>query len=296
MKIPTNWRFGLLLSVIISLILCACGRAQIEPLDNGKVLLSISLSQRERLLTRLGFTNLAGTGAGSIERDSAGTKMFIRVEPPESRGKPQDKRTQQLIIVTAQGTRIEPWRSPANEKVTDDAKVAIWEDNSQRRWQVRSGELLPANSVCEDVSNDWIAIRSLGRASWIAKLDAPGLPLAEFSDNPSLVRIYAKGTVVHVFTRRGWRNEEGPMRYLLFDFSTTNAKPIKQMVMPSWARITRDMDPDSGFVVLNDNNRIWGRTWLFNLNSKKRKWISTSDWILCVKKELAQKWVELTKP
>ena len=32
------------------------------------------------------------------------------------------------------------------------------------------------------------------------------------------------------------------MRYLLYDFAESS-KPIKDLVMPSWARITLDMDP-----------------------------------------------------
>ena len=66
------------------------------------------------------------------------------------------------------------------------------------------------------------------------------------------------------------------MKYLLYDFTRDSSKPINEMVMPSWARITLDMDPDAGLVVINDNSRFWGRSWLFDLNTGKRKWISTS--------------------
>ena len=85
------------------------------------------------------------------------------------------------------------------------------------------------------------------------------------------------------------------MRYLLYDFARSS-KPIKDLVMPSWARITLDMDPGTGLAVINDNNRFWGRSWLFDINTRKRKWISTSDWTLIVKKEVAEKWIALTKP
>jgi hypothetical protein len=84
------------------------------------------------------------------------------------------------------------------------------------------------------------------------------------------------------------------MRYLLYDFAH-GSKPVKDMVMPSWARITLDMDPATGLAVINDNNGFWGRSWLFDINTRKRKWISTSDWTLVVNKGLAEKWIALTK-
>ncbi len=288
-------RITLVAHLILAIVLCSCGKTQVRQLGGSKVLLNISLSERERVLKRLGFTNLMETGAGPVERDSLGTQLFIRVEPPESRGKPQNQRTQQLIVITAQGARIDPWRYPANERIADDAKVAVWQD-PQRGWQVRNGEWLPKHSDVQDVSGDWIAVTASGRTPWLAKLDKPAHPLAEFSDSPGLIAIYAKGLLVNVFTRPGWRNKEGPMKYFLFDFSQNSAKPVKEMLMPSWARITLDMDPDTGFVVVNDNNSFWGRSWLFNVNSQKRQWISTSDWTLFVKKEVAQQWIALTKP
>ena len=257
------------------------------------MLLNISFPEKDRLLARLGFTNRVTSGP--VFRDSMGVQLFIPVEP----GPPlhaQTDRTQKLVIVTAQGVRIEPWHSPANERVTDDAKVAVWQDATQAgRWQVRSGEWLPTNCWVEDVSGDWIAVARSGRAPWVARLDTPNVIAAELPDSPGLIAIYATGQVVHVFTRRGWRNEEGPMRYLLYDFGGSS-KPIKELVMPSWARITLDMDPETGLAVINDNNRFWGRSWLFDINTRKRKWISTSDWTLIVKKEVAEKWIALTKP
>jgi hypothetical protein len=55
------------------------------------------------------------------------------------------------------------------------------------------------------------------------------------------------------------------------------------------------MDPRTGFAVINDNSRFWGKSWLVDLNTRKRKWISTTDWTLIVQKEVADKWAELTK-
>lgn len=289
-------RFHIVLATVIALvILCGCGNAQIRPLPKDKALLNVSLAEKVRLLTRLGFTNMASHGP--VERDSLGTRLFIRVETGSRRGQAQNERTQHLVVVTAQGAQIEPWRFPANERVTDDAKVAVWQDPTREfTWQVRSGEWLPKGCNVEDVSGDWIAVTASGRAPWVAKLDTPAVVAAELPDSPGLIAIYANGQVVHVFARPGWRNDKGPMTYLVYDFARGASKPTKQMVMPPWARITLDMDPDTGLVVINDNNRFWGRSWLFDLNTGKRKSISTSAWTLIVKKEVAQKWIALTKP
>jgi hypothetical protein len=286
-----HFKFAIVAAAL--LVHCSCRSAQILQLPKDKVLLDISFPEKDRLLARLGFTTRVTSGP--VFRDSMGVQLFIPVEP----GPPQHvqtERTQKLIVVTAQGTRIEPWHFPANERVADDAKVAVWQDATQAgRWQVRSGEWLPTNCWVGDVSGDWIAVARRGRAPWVARLDTPNVIAAELPDSPGLIGIYATGQVVHVFTRRGWRNEEGPMRYLLYDFAGSS-KPIKDFVMPSWARITLDMDPETGWAIINDNNRFWGRSWLFDINTGKRKWISSSDWTLIVKKEVAEKWIALTKP
>jgi hypothetical protein len=284
-----------LITVIPLGILCGCGNAQTRPLSEDKVLLNVSLADKVRLLSRLGFTNMGSHGP--VERDTLGTQLFIRVEPNSFLGRAQNERTQQLVVVTARGAQIKPWRFPANERVTDDAKVAVWQDPARAfAWQVRSGEWLPEGSNLEDVSGNWIAATASGRAPWIAKLDTPTVVAAELPNSPGLIRIYATGQIVHVFARPGWRNDEGPMMYLLYDFSGGASKPTKQMIMPPWARITLDMDPDTGLVVINDNNRFWGRSWLFELKTGKRKSISTSDWTLIVRKQAAEKWISLIKP
>ena len=288
--------FNVVLATVSALVLlCGCGNSQIQPLPKDKVLLNVSLAEKVRLLTRLGFTNMGPHGP--VERDSLGTRLFIRVEPESSRGLAQNERTQQLVVVTSDGTQIEPWRFPANERVTDDGKVAVWQDPTREStWQVRSGEWLPEGCHVEDVSGDWIAVTASGRAPWIAKLDTPAVVAAELPDSAGLIAIYANGQVVHVFASPGWGNDEGPMTYLVYDFARGASKPTKQKAMPQWARITLDMDPETGLVVINDNNRFWGRSWLFDLNTGKRKSVSTSDWTLIVKKEVAQKWIALTKP
>jgi hypothetical protein len=85
------------------------------------------------------------------------------------------------------------------------------------------------------------------------------------------------------------------MKYLAYNFGESNTNAIRNKTL-SWGRAIIDMDPTSGFAVINDNNRFWGRSWLVDLNTGKRKWISTADWTLIVRKEVADKWKELTKP
>jgi hypothetical protein len=107
------------------------------------------------------------------------------------------------------------------------------------------------------------------------------------------VSIFATNDVVHVFARRGWRNAEGPMRYLVFDFDKAGTNAVQRKTL-AWGRAVIDMDPTTGFAVMVDNNRFWGRTWLADLNAGHRTWIPTADWTLIVQKSVANKWIELT--
>ena len=282
------------LSLIIAATLCAKSQAENVPLSNNKVVLEISLQEKQRMIKRLGFTNVVTHG--SLCRDSKGTRLFFTVETGMHNNPVQESRTQQLVVVTAEGVHIDPWHFPANERVTDDEKLAVWQDAKRNfTWQVRSGAWLPESCHVEDVSGDWIAVTASNRVAWIAKLDTPAKVAAELPNSPGLVSIFANGEVVHVFARHGWHNDEGPMKYLVYDFTKTNSQPVTETSI-AWARGALDMDPETGFAVLNDNNNFWGRTWLLNLNTGKRKWISDSDWTLIVNKDVAQKWIELTKP
>jgi hypothetical protein len=280
-------------SVVAVAALSGCSKSPSSALPNGKILLNVSLAEKERLFARLGFTNVVTHGP--VERDSLGTRIFVTVETGSGSPRAQELRTQQLIVVTADGVHVSPWHFPANEKVTDDEKVALWQSPTNYAYQVRSGEWLPIGHHPEDVSGDWIAVATEGRRAWIAKLDAPNVPLVELPDSHDSIQIFSSNQVVHVFARRGWQNAEGPMRYYLYDFARNGSQPVKEMTL-SWARIAIEMDPDSGLAVINDNNDFWGRTWLLDLNTGERKSIAISDWTIIVKKEVAQKWVELTKP
>jgi hypothetical protein len=280
--------------VVTCLGICACGDPKPRILSNGKVLLQISLEEKERLLTRLDFTNMLSHGP--VERNSRGARLFVSVETGVSFNPVQQLRTQQLVVVTAEGVHIKPWHFPANERVADDEQVAIWQHpKPDYSWEVRSGELLSKGCSLADVSGEWIAVYARDRPPWIARLDSPNVVVAELRDSPGSIAIFADGPIVHVFARRGWRNEEGPMKYSVYDFGRAGSEPIKEMTFP-WARIPLDMDPESACAVLKDNNKFGERSWLVDLKTGKRKSISVSDWTVIVTKEVAQKWIELTKP
>lgn len=149
-------------------------------------------------------------------------------------------------------------RTLSNGNVTDDEKVAVWQDpKPDYRWEVRSGEMLAEKCSLADVSGNWIAVFAQGRAPWIANLDTPNKVAAELSDSPGLIASFSDKSAAHVFARRGWQNDEGPMKYYVFDFGRGDSKSIKEMTLP-WARVAIDMDPQSGFAVLNDNGKSLG--------------------------------------
>jgi len=84
------------------------------------------------------------------------------------------------------------------------------------------------------------------------------------------------------------------MKYLVYDFAR-GEQPLSEKDF-TWVRVVWDMDPETGIAVVNDNNRFWGRIWLLDLKTGKRKSIS-ADWpSLILKRGVAQKWIELTKP
>jgi hypothetical protein len=279
--------------VVFAAVIVGCGKPDNQSPQGGKVLLNVSLAEKKRLIANLGFTNVLTHGP--VERDSLGSKIFVRVETGEALGQAQELRTQQLIVVAADGARILPWHFPANERVTDDEKLALWQNPKDNAYQTRSGEWLPVGHHPEDVSGDWVAVVAPNRRPWIAKLDTPNVVAAELPDSHSSIQIYSSNQTLHVFARPGWQSDEGPMQYLVYDFAGGGAKPIKETTLP-WARIAVEMDVDAELAVLGDNGRFWERVWLVDLKTGKRKTVSISDWTLFVKKDVAKKWVELTRP
>jgi hypothetical protein len=200
-----------------------------------------------------------------------------------------------LIVVPADGARILPWHFPANERVTDDEKLALWQNPKDNAYQTRSGEWLPVGHHPEDVSGDWIAVTAPDRRPWIAKLDIPNVAAVELPDAHTSIQIYASNQMVHVFARPGWQSPEGPMKCFVYDFAQIDAKPLREMTLP-WARIAVEMEVYAELAVLGDNSMFWERVRLVSLRTGKRKSIRISDWTLFVKKEVAEKWRELTKP
>ncbi len=144
------------------------------------------------------------------------------------------------------------------------------------------------------VSAEWIAVSAQDGRRWLARLDTPENVVAELPQACNEIDIFPSGQTVHVFARPGWRNAEGPMKYLVYDFARA-AKPYCEKSLP-WVRVVWDMDPETGIAIMNDNNRSWGRIWLLDLKTEKRKSIS-ADWpSLILQNEVAQKWTELSKP
>jgi len=284
-----NWRL-VITSIFGVLVLCGCSHTQSRPLPNGKVLLGISISERERLVGRLGFTNGYG---GYIKRDSEGERLVFSMEEDVT----VQPRTARLVVVAAKDVHVNPWRI-ANERMADDESMAVWQNLTNGAWQVRSGEQLPKDTYFMDQSGEWILLGAKGRRPWLAKLDTPTVVSAELPQSGTFISIFANGQIVHVFARRGWRNAEGPMKYLVYDFSRVGSQPIKEMTL-LWARAAIDMDPETEIVILNDNNNFWGKTWLMDLKTDKRTLLHLwggPDWELFVKKEVALKWIELTQP
>lgn len=273
---------------IAVLCLCGCSNALQEKLNSSqKELLQISHEQRNRLVERLGLTNTTG---GYVYRDSKGERLFFSLRVGTASG----DRKELLVVVTSKGAHTKPWRV-ANEKATDDEDIAIWQDSKDYAYIVRSGERLPVGYHPADVSGDWVVFTGPGRKPWLARLESPTNSIVEFPASHLSIQVYSKDNVVHVFSRPGWRNVEGPMEYFCYDLNKDRTNVIKHLTLP-WARITIDMDPDSGLAVINDNNRFWGRTWLFDVNTGVRKSIRYPDWLYFVNKDVGKKWRDLTKP
>jgi hypothetical protein len=259
-------------------------------MPNGKVLLDgFSIEAKKRLFVHVGITNIKFCGYG--ERDSKGTRLCFPVETRDDAGQRQDY----LVVVTAEGVHKKPWII-FNEHMTDNEELAVWEERNGTNsiWHLRNGQLLPKGCYPESVSAEWIALTARDRRPWLAKLDTPAVVAAELPPLNWQIDLFATGQNVHVFARPGWRNAEGPMNYLVYDFGR-GSKPITEKSL-SWVRTVYDMDPEAGLAVVTDNGRFWQRTWLLDMKTGKRNSIST-DWpSLFLKKEVAQKWTELTKP
>lgn len=268
---------------------CSCSYCGVRPLPNGKVLLDgFSIEAKKRLFAHVGITNITFCDYG--ERDSKGDRLCFAVEVRET---PSQQRHHLLVVVTAKGVHQKPWLI-FNEKMTDNEEVAVWEERSATNsaWRMRNKEKLPHGYYPRSVSAEWIALTAPDRRPWLAKLDTPTIAAAELPKTSREIDVFADGETVHVFARPGWRNAQGPMTYVVYDFAR-GARPVIEKTLP-WVRSVWDMDPSSDIAVVNDNNRFWGKVWLLDLKTGKRKWIS-ADWpALILKKEVAQKWIELT--
>jgi len=274
---------GALLFTLVST--CDSLPSSVRALSNGKVLIDITVDERNRLVERLGFTNSSG---GYLHRDSTGDRLWFNIDLRRNNRPPEAL----LVVVSTNGVRMKPWRI-ANERMSDDEELAVWEERTNATYKVRSGEGFPERSFFHDTSGDWIALGGQGRSPWLAKLDTPATVAVELPATHSWIRIFAQGQTVHVFSRPGWRNAEGPMRYLVYDFAR-GSQTVQDRSF-SWARAALDMDPSIGMAVIHDNNSFWGRAWLIDLKTGKRKAIRTASWTFFLKRELAEKWIDLTR-
>jgi hypothetical protein len=275
---------------MIVLACCWSVHGGTRPLSNGKVLVDgFPIEAKKRLCAQVGLTNITYCGPG--ERDSKGERLCFAVGVRDSMG----LQHHHLVVVTAKGVHKRPWRI-FNEKMTDNEEVAVGQERSPTNsvWRMRNKQELPKGYYPKSVSAEWIALTAADRRPWLARLDTPTNAMAELPAGSSQIDVFANGETVHVFARRGWRNAEGPMKYLVYDFAR-GSEPLHGKTFP-WVRVVWDMDPSIGVAVVNDNNKFWGRVWLLDLNTGKRKWISVEYPSLILKKEVAEKWIELAKP
>ena len=258
-------------------------------MPDDKMLLGISLAERERLVHRLGYTNGFG---GYIHRDSKGDRLAFPITVDTTLKDSRDRKVV-LAVVTAAGVHVRSWRF-ANERMADDEGMAVWQDPTNYVYHVQ-GQPLPKGTHVMDMSGQWVLLLAPGRRPWLAKLDTPTVVSAELPEQDTFVHIFARDQAVHVFARQGWRKEEGPLRYFVYDFAKSGSQPLKEATFP-WARTALEMDPETGFVVITGNQRSGAPCFLMDLKTGRRERISWPDWHVIVKKGVAQKWIELTKP
>jgi hypothetical protein len=210
--------------------------------------------------------------------------------------------------VTAQGAHVKPW-GIGNLWPSDEGELAVWQEKKGKGfgYRMQNGEWLPEGGHPEEVAGDWILLSSLGRNQWLAKRDTPSVVAAEFpGPEDTRIHVFTDGQDVHVFVTRIWwvpdPNAKGgyavdkeSLEYQLFDFSRKERQPVRKTTLPSWTACGVEMDPETGMVVINSSPSGWRSYTLLDLNTGKRKALSDSPWKFFVKKEVAQKWIELTK-
>lgn len=246
-----------------------------QTLSAGKVLLGISLKERERL----NLTNVFS--GGNLQRDWAGRKLRL---PVTISSKDETDRVEINAEISATEIRI-----VKKSFVQELSKI-----QPNRPWVFKQRLNLPRDAEVVANSEDWIVISNSTNA-WLAKITTPDKALAYLPTGYERIDIYNTDDSVHVFSRTGSGNREGPMHYRRFQVEGDRLELKTHREIP-WARVTIDMDADAGIVILNDNKNFWGRTWLFDLNSGKRKWIRYPDWLFIVDKDLAKAWNKLSRP
>jgi hypothetical protein len=276
-----------LVVLFVTISLCGCAHIRSKPSSSGLVLLSISRSDITHLGSRLGLTNAVCLSPG---RDAKGESVLLSFLSTHG------WINSCLVRVSADGVHAGPWHASRERDIPDDQRLNL-QNPPMGGWSAPEIDGLPSNVEIESVSGDWAVFREHNRPPWLAKIAAPTVSLLDLPESASVIGIWSDGQIVHLFTRRGWRYEEGPLEYRVYDFENGTPKLVEKKELP-WARRAEDMDPKAGLVVLQTNNRSLARTWLLDLKTGKTKflrvWPSMVDFVF-VKKETAQEWIKLTR-
>jgi hypothetical protein len=281
-----RWKY--LIGVIVVTTVSGCSHIRFGPTSSGMVLLSISDDEITRLGSRLGLTNAFCLSPG---RDAKGECLLLTFWSSLGRT------NKCLVTVTEEGVHAGPWVN-SNEEIMQGAGRFSLQAPPEWGWDARWSPALPSDCNVASVSADWAAFTGHNRLPWLARIETPNVAALELQDSPSRISIWTQGEVVHLFTRPGWRYEEGPLKYRVYDFEYGTPRLVKELDLPR-ARRVEDMDPQAGLVVLQSNNRSLARTSLLDLKTGKTKflrvWPSMVAFVF-VKKETAQEWIKLTQP
>jgi hypothetical protein len=272
-----------LLGGLTVLVGVGCSAVRSQPTSSGKVLLAVSDDAIKKVAGRLGITNAVCHSPG---RDAQGNNVLLALW---SRGTGPSEAC--LISMSAESNAVTPWAAAAKQ-VPEDPGRGTFQSPPHNAFDLRWKAPLPDGYRVESVSANWIAVSAPNRRPWLAHFATPTEVKVELPELTKEVSIWANGNRVHVFTRKGWRYEDGPLRYRAYDLQGSTPRVLKELVLP-WARGALDMDPEAELVVLKSNHRAYARDWLFDLKTGKsslaRVWPSMVH-LLFVKRPVATAW------
>jgi hypothetical protein len=258
-----------------------------EVLSSSKVLLGISLEEADAVASKI-IPNRSSR-SGSLERSLNGAKLFLPL-------KVSTNGTVQKCVAEISGDGLRIISEDAFEaKDLKNDQLLNWISSHQpnepwifkRRFQLPNGTNVVANF------GNWIVLRSSAGATWLAPLTEPAEVTSNLNDALHEVWTFEGNGFLYVFSRKSYRNADGPMVSHLFGLKGGKASLVKKSEIP-WARWIIEMDPEAAKVVINDNGWL-GRTWILDLGTGKRKSISQPDWIFVVKNDVADCWQRLSR-